>query len=440
MLEAVTATRRFGVGARPGELTAVADDPKGWVLAQLSAATRGEEAGLPGSREIVHTLVHIYARQPELGISETASLMLDYTRQVFDAERRWRLGAALSTSTPLIERLVWFWSNHFTVSVEKSTDVRATAGSLEREAVRPHLFGRFRDMLQAVARHPAMLNYLDNLVSVGPNSPYGLRNGRGLNENYGRELLELHTLGVQGGYGQQDVIEVAKALTGWRYVNARAATSGAFVVADSWHEPGSVVVLGKTYPQEGEAQGAALLDDLASHPATARFLAWKLARHFVADPPPPELVQAVEEAYRESDGDLAVVVRTLCTHPLSWSLPARKVLPPWDYLVAVHRALDLPAVDGADAMLGLMGQPTWMPQSPAGWPEEDEAWASPLALLLRMGWVEELAGAWPDIDAAARARDVLGGALRAETAQALCALDRPQALALFLASPEFQRR
>ena len=196
-------------------------------------------------------------------------------------------------------RLVMFWSNHFCVSANKGP-VRGMAGAYEREAIRPHVLGRFVDMLLAVERHPAMLVYLDNHVSIGPNSRAGLNRGLGLNENLAREILELHTLGVGGGYTQEDVTNLARILTGWTVANLAnpVGEPGRFFFAPARHEPGAWTVLGKRYGEAGMAAGEAVLRDLARHPATARHIARKLARHFVSAEPPAALVARLTPASR----------------------------------------------------------------------------------------------------------------------------------------------
>jgi uncharacterized protein (DUF1800 family) len=272
-----------------------------------------------------------------------------------------------------------FWSNHFCVSVTKGP-VRGLAGSFEREAIRPHVLGRFADMLRAVERHPAMLIYLDNAQSVGPNSKAGVRNAKGLNENLAREILELHTLGVHGGYRQEDVANLARLITGWTVggLDQKEVEPGMFWFAANRHEPGARTVLHKTYTAGSEQAGLSCLADLARHPATSRRVAVKLARHFVSDAPPPDLVARLEKTFRDSDGDLLSVSRALVSAPEAWEPGPRKVVPPYDFVIALTRGFALtPPPQELLRLSGVLGQPLWQPPAPSGWPDDDDAWMAP---------------------------------------------------------------
>jgi uncharacterized protein (DUF1800 family) len=373
-----------------------------------------------------------------------------------------RIEAALESPAPFVERLVHFWANHFAVSVDKR-NVTGLGGLLEIEAIRPRVLGRFSEMLQAVARHPAMLLYLDQTQSVGPASRLGARAaaagriGVGLNENLAREILELHTLGVRSGYGQADVLELARALTGWTvsglappaYTRALGRDSGLggepgrFVFVDGLHEPGPRTILGRSYAGDGEAQAAAVLEDLAAHPATARHVANRLARHFAASEPPPELVSRLERAFLDSGGDLPTVYRALVEAPEPWAAPGR-FRTPWDWTLAAWRGLGARAPDGAAAarLLTQLGQPAWRPGSPAGFDDTDAAWIGPEALVRRVEAAEQLAlRIGGTVDAGELAERLLPAGLSAGSAQALARAESgSQALALLLASPEFLRR
>ncbi|MDP2356878.1 MAG: DUF1800 family protein, partial [Beijerinckiaceae bacterium] len=230
-------------------------------------------------------------------------------RRIFNADATFRFRAAIEADTGFTERLVWFWSNHFSVAVSKGNHVEITVGAFEREAVRPNIFAAFNSLLKAAERHPTMLMYLDNHLSVGPKSRAGARRGRGLNENHARELLELHTMGVNGGYTQDDVTTLAKALTGWtvgRQIDEEGEL-GAFHFNAHRHEPGQKTVLGRTYADTGLAQGEHILDDLARHPSTANFIAWKLVRHFIEDEPDVARVAKIAKVFRATGGDLSKV-------------------------------------------------------------------------------------------------------------------------------------
>jgi uncharacterized protein (DUF1800 family) len=344
----------------------------------------------------------------------------------------------------LLERLVMFWSNHFSVSANKGP-VAAIAGAYEREAIRPHVQGRFVDMLLAVERHPAMLIYLDNAQSIGPNSRAGLNRGRGLNENLAREILELHTLGVDGGYSQEDVTNLARILTGWTVgtLDAPMAEPGRFFFARARHEPGDWTVLGKRYRAYGETTGEEVLRDLAQHPATGRRVARKLARHFISDNAPAALVEQLERTFLATGGDLRAVTEALIKSPQAWEAPPAKVLPPYDFLVAVVRGIGFqPRPQELLRLTNLLGQPLWRPSSPAGWSDTDDNWAAPSAMRERLRVAEvavRQSGAGSDPRDVAQ--DILGDAMGSPTRQAVGRAEaREQGLELLIMSPEFQRR
>jgi uncharacterized protein (DUF1800 family) len=354
--------------------------------------------------------------------------------------------------------MVHFWANHFAVSADKLTMI-GLAGLLEFEAIRPHVLGKFRDMLVAVEQHPAMLLYLDQAQSIGPDSRAGQRAARfgrqrGLNENLAREILELHTLGVRSGYSQADVTEFARAMTGWtvdglaRGIRAwglgGTGEAGAFMFSERLHEPGSRTVLGRTYAQSGEAQAKAVLADLAAHPATARHIATKLARHFAADDPPQPLVDRLTRTYLASGGDLPSLYRVLIDAPEVWNPAVPKFRTPWDWSVAALRAVGTSQIKGpaAAGLLRQLGQDVWKPGSPAGYDDIAASWAGPDALIRRVEDAERIAGrAAAAVDARQLAPKLLPDLLSPATGLALARADSPgQGLALLLSSPEFLRR
>jgi uncharacterized protein (DUF1800 family) len=248
------AVTRFGLGPRPGELDRITNNPIGWLKQQVSeAAVPPQLTGLPSGGDRMGDLLR--ARQAR-GDGGAEILIRDSFRDTYRREAATRLQVQITTTSPLRERLVTFWSNHFTVSILRPP-VLGLAGAFEREAIRPHVTGRFHDMLVAVARHPAMLFYLDNGQSIGPNSRIGLRRGRGLNENLAREILELHTVGVGAGYTQTDVREFAKILTGWSLKRADEQQAGHYTFRAETHEPGSKTLLGVHYGEAGESEGEA---------------------------------------------------------------------------------------------------------------------------------------------------------------------------------------
>src|SRR5260221_71269 len=262
------------------------------------------------------------------------------------------------------------------------------AGSFEREAIRPHVLGRFGDMLRAVEQHPAMLFFLDNQQSLGPESRAGQNRNRGLNENLAREIMELHTLGVGGGYSQDDVTSLARIITGWTYAGRQGqlGTPGTFVFNANAHQPGAHRVMGKIYEANGVAQGETVLADTARHPSTAKFIAAKFARHFVADDPPPALVARLQDVFRKSDGHLNALTTALLDSDEAWQAPLTKLRSPYEFLVATGRLLARIPEDPGRYLggLNLLGQPLWSPAGPNGFPDTNAAWAAPEGMKLRL--------------------------------------------------------
>ena len=371
---------------------------------------------------------------------------LNVIQKTFRAEALARLQRALQADCGFGERLVTFWSNHFCISAAKGQLARIWAGSFEREAIRPHVFGRFSEMLLAVEQHPAMLFFLDNQQSLGPDSRAGLNRKRGLNENLAREIMELHTLGVDGGYTQEDVTSLARIITGWSFAGrqGKLGPPGHFVFNENAHQPGPQVLLGKTYEDIGVAQGEAALSDIAHHPSTAKFIATKLVRHFVADDPPPALIARLQDVFRKTDGDLLALATALVDSDEAWRAPQTKIRSPYEYLIATGRLLDhIP--DEPSRYLGglnMLGQPLWTPSGPNGFPDTSAAWAAPEGMKLRLDIAAQVASrAGDNVDP----RDLLelaaADASSQETRQTIArAESRQQALALLLMAPEFQRR
>jgi uncharacterized protein (DUF1800 family) len=361
-------------------------------------------------------------------------------QQIYFEEAKVRFDAALNADIGFAERLVWFWSNHFCVSADK---VRPVTGAFEREAIRPHVLGNFADMLLAVESHPAMLFYLDNARSIGPNSIAGQRQQKGLNENLGREILELHTLGVRAGYSQDDVTNFAKVITGWTITPAKEPERGGeFNFNNRMHEPGAQTVLTKSYDDTGYEQGRAVLLALARHPATAKHIARKLALHFVSDDPPQALVDRLAKRFMDTKGDLKEVSKALVLAPEAWDAPRTKLKKPSEWTVASMRACGLTLSDIRRIVntLNLLGEPLWRPPAPKGFSDENAAWLD--GLPQRLDIANQLArrvGGLIDPEEVADA--ALGPLASPETRQALSrAESRPQALALLLMTPEFLRR
>jgi uncharacterized protein (DUF1800 family) len=489
MTPASIALSRFGYGISLRESAPA--DPRGWLLRQLdhydpapaAIASRarakvdiGETLKLLRStrrdtREMTKTAAG-EAMMEEMSRGDArdaalANLPPELREQYLEARNAvaqdvaLRVNVAVASEAPLMERLVHFWSNHFSVSVGK-LGTQVAVGDHEFSAIRPHVLGRFGDMLEAAALHPAMLLYLDQFQSVGPNSPAigrGARrragavdapqNRRGLNENLAREILELHTLGVHGGYAQADVTELARALTGWtvpgvgradRFGEAQA--NGAVFVAVA-HEPGARQVAGRRYPAGEAEQALAILRDLAGHPSTARHIATKLARHFAGDTPPPALVARLEADFLRSGGDLASLTRTLIEAPEVWTPAPVKFRTPFEWLVASLRltgAESLPARRIVPT-LNQLGHVPWRAPSPAGYDDIAASWAGPDALLKRVELADQIARNAALTGVVARAEAAFPGTLSEATRTQLTRAESDrQALALLLVSPEMLRR
>jgi uncharacterized protein (DUF1800 family) len=371
---------------------------------------------------------------------------LNIIQKTYRAEALARLQRAMLADCGFAERLVVFWSNHFCVSANKGPLARMWAGAFEREAIRPHVFGHFSEMLKAVEQHPAMLFFLDNQQSLGPDSRAGQNRHRGLNENLAREIMELHTLGVGSGYTQDDVTALARIITGWTFAGRQGllGTPGSFIFNANAHEPGPQRLLGKTYEDNGVGQGEAALADIARHPATAKFIATKFARHFVADDPPPALVARLQDNFRSTNGDLKALALALVDSDEAWQTPQKKLRSPYEFLVATGRLLGRMPEDPARFLggLNLLGQPLWSPAGPNGFADTNAAWAAPEGLKLRLDISAQVASKLPDnIDPRDLLQLVAADAASPETRQTIDrAESRQQAMALLLMSPEFQRR
>lgn len=425
---------RFGFGPRAGE--APPADPHARLVGQVGSADPASyPPGLPTATEGLTALREQRRLKPPPGESLVAPL--------FDAEVAAQLDIVATSAAPFRERLVWFWSNHFTVS-QRQGGTAPLIGAFVREAIRPHVTGRFSDMLLAVMRHPAMLLYLDNAGSVGPSSRVGARSGKGLNENLARECLELHTVSPASGYTQADVTAFEAVLTGWS-VDMQADRPG-FVFRGNAHEPGDKEVMGRRVP-EGEAGGLAALDFLADHPATHAHLARKLAVHFVSDTPAPAEVARLARMLQDTRGDLGVVSLALTGLPGAWR-PGTKFRSPLDFAVAAWRALGVSPDPAASPrhhplghMLAVMGQPLWRAPLPNGWPDRAQDWSDPEAMMTRIDCAYRLSGRGRGLEPIEVAETGLGPFLQAATRHAIeGAGDRRDALTLLFSSPDFQRR
>ena len=475
---AALALHRFGLGPLRNSIAAIVSDPRGALLEELDRAGAGRlPSPLPSSAEAARAVFEFQAEQnaqkklearakklaeagpapsdckpPQAGEPCVAPLVANepaiapkphqppLPQQLIQNEAKARFDAAAAADIGFVERMVWFWSNHFCISADK---IPAMAGPYEREAIRPHVLGHFADMLQAVESHPGMLYYLDNVESMGPNSTAGINRDKGLNENLARETLELHTLGVRTGYTQADVTSFAKVLTGWTWFPPfEPIHGGEFVFNPILHEPGEQIVLGKRYPDNGVQQGRAVLADLARHPATAHHIAQELAAHFGADEPPPPLVAKLEKTFNSSNGNLKEIAKALINADEAWTPQRTKLKPPAEWIVSVIRLTDggplvpIGLLMGAQAQLGAA---LWRPPAPNGYSDREAAWIDgvPRRLDLANQFANRLAD---NVDPIGMLESALGPLASTHTRDTVArAESRAQALTLLIMSPEFLR-
>jgi uncharacterized protein (DUF1800 family) len=477
IIDAAIAMNRFGLGAIPS--AALPAKPKNWLKDQFGKYDAAPQSltGQPSRADIAaefreyqldrrdfrQARKEAASAEPDMAQIDPAKLekVVNTLRIRYTAAADARINTALGTDTGFAERLVYFWSNHFAVSVDK-LPVLALAGDFEFNAIRPNIMGKFSDLLLAATTHPAMLLYLDQAQSIGPTSPLAqhvaARRNRelGLNENLAREILELHTLGVRTGYSQNDVTEFARALTGYTVGGMAKGPIQRFMAQNgkdgdgqffaAIHEPGDRQVIGQRYAQQGEAQARAILGDLAVHPSTAKHIATKLAQHFVADNPPATLVTRLERAFLKSGGDLPTVYEALIDAPETWTPQQAKFKSPWDWVLSSLRALNVRDLQGRDRQgvgtFAQLGQPIWRPGSPAGYADTTENWAGGAALMRRVEIANRLADRSANrVDARTLAPLVLPGQLKPTTSESIARAESPsQGLALMLLSPEFLRR
>jgi uncharacterized protein (DUF1800 family) len=477
-IDAVIAANRFGLGARPGELLSIQSDPRGWLKAQVQGARAipSQLLALASSDQVFqHQLEALKARRAARREAAKTNINADtdaaakadantVRKAVLDnyygqVVARYQL--ATHSSESFRERLVHFWSNHFAVSMDK-TAVYALAGTLENEAIRPNLHLSFYELLLAAESHPAMILYLDNQASTGPNSQIAQRakhrNERqgveqprklDINENLAREILELHTLGVSGGYSQADVTTFAKVLTGWSVGGGQgrildSGEPGKFVFRDVLHEPGTQTLLGKRFSESGIEQPFAVFKTLARHAATAKFIATKLVRHFIADDPPATAVERVAKVFRDTDGNLPAVHAAVVDCAEAWVRPLSKFKTPDDFAVSTFRSFDYLPEQPRQVLapFELMGQRVYSPGSPAGWADIADRWDGPDALMKRIEWATQVAQrVGTRFEPMKLAEQSLGDVLGEHTRMALKgAADSAQGVTLWLMSPEFQRR
>ena len=440
------ALNRFGLGAKPGGVSRIFSDAKAALIAELDEPGIAliDSPNLPTYEEACQGVHTEFAIEDGLKEKELSA----------------RLSQHLRPEIGFVERLVLFFSNHFSMSINKDGAIRATIGQLERDVIRKNVLGSFKTMLIGVMKHPAMLKYLDNDSSIGPNSVIGIAWGVGLNHNLAREALELHTMGVGGGYTEQDIESLARIISGWSFVRGweadehynggRPGNRGQFIFRRNWHEPGTQTVLGKSYPDTGISQGETVFTALAHHRSTAQYLAFKLVRHFITDEPTPEMVNPVAEAYRTSRGNLKATALALINLPEAWTAPLRKLRTPYELQVAEMRALQRVYVPKqrwpfGEALNALRNRP-WERPSPDGYPDESAYWMGPDAMRIRLETAQLNAWALGEIKPITQSASQLADRLFDSTLSKLSrqaiaqAPDLRNGLATLFMIPEFQRR
>jgi uncharacterized protein (DUF1800 family) len=442
--KALIAFQRFGLGAKPGGASRIGSDARGALRAEVLTANIAT---------ITDPRLPTYAKacfESQWGFERAETVR----QPEFNA----RIDKQMSVEIGFVERLVMFWANHFSMSINKTDSTRATMGQWERDVVRRHVLGRFTDMLRGTIGHPAMLSYLDNEDSIGPNSPIGLDWGAGYNENLAREILELHTVGSGGGYSEADVTAFAKMLTGWSYVRGWESDNGwnggtqqnrgRFMYRPDWHEPGAFTLMGKTYPALGQQQVETALTALALHPATAEHIAFKLVRHFITDQPTAAMVDPIKQKFLQTGGNLRAVALALLDLPEAWSIPLTKLRKPYEYSIATYRALGMRYKDSEPWVLyealNALDQIEWESRSPEGFADETPTWLNPDAMRVRMNIAQFVS--WKFLPDTTRnvpvlADSLFGPALSPATRSRLVSAGNSnEALTILFSSPEFQRR
>lgn len=475
-LQAAIAATRFGMGARPGEIEAAASDPRGWLKVQIRASAASiPDAGLLSAKQVFESRFETYGDMPPPGAQGQALQSADQQKVLQQVQREARDGLAkeveararhaASTPNAFAERWLRFWSNHFTVAA-RNAQLIGLVGPFEREALRPNVFSSFQTLLAHATFHPGMLVYLDANRSIGPSTITAKRRDAGLNENLAREIMELHTLGVGSGYAQADIIEFAKALTGWTVGNPQTARLmsaglgqgrgrgkqgngladrlGEVIFVEPLHEPGARSVLGKSYSGAAKIQAGAILDDLARHPATARHIATKLARHFVADQPLPSAVAKLEAAFTKSGGDLSAMARAVIDLDEAWVETPQKFKTPEELLISAARAAGPQATFGGNqrqVYTSLAQQPFGAP-SPAGWPDDTASWSGADAINKRLEWANAVSRRMARGETPSEFLDRALGPIASDTTRKAVARaeSAEQGFTLALMSPEFQRR
>jgi len=445
-LKAAIATNRFGYGARPNDIKHAKKDPESWLINQLKPIKFNNS--LPDSSEMATLFMAMRKQQKKAKKADKNTMeKMDlkgeqkYIRETSRTLLTDSINQSIVSKNSISWRLLDFFSNHFSVTAQGK--IRTFAPTLESEAIGPNLLGDFEDMLLAVIKHPVMLLYLNNENSFGPDSRIGKKRGKGLNENLAREILELHTLGVDGGYKQQDVTELAKGITGWSVKNPLKESSGGFVFRSYGHQPGNRVLLGKKYSHKGIKQGKKMLLDLARHPSTAKFVCYKLAHHFISDNPQQSLVDKLVKTWTATNGNIREVMITMIKAEESWHESPEKFKTPREFVISSFRALGRKEVRSQQLISSLtqLGQQPFQAGSPAGFSDEQKSWVGSTGLMKRIDWSGMLAGYQKRRNVKKDMARTLSDTVSERTFKMVNrAESKQQAYTLLLMSPEFQRR
>lgn len=439
------AVNRFGYGARDDELAQAKADPKKWLSSQLQTIQFSDNQ--PNSDDIF--VAHAKFQKQKKLMKQQQKQAQDKNKMIKSAARKTymkmsaaSLKQAITSKHSVSWRLLDFFSNHFSVSTSGRLMV-GLSPTLEREAIAPNLLGNFEELLLAVEQHPAMLIYLNNEKSFGANSRMAKKRKIGLNENLAREIMELHTLGVDGGYSQIDVIELAKGITGWSVKNTKKEHGTGFVFRVYGHEPGARILLGKKYAQRGIMQGQQMLRDLAMHPSTAKYVCTKIAHHFVSENPAQSLIEKMQKTWLNNQGNIKQVMLTLFDAEEAWLESPQKFKTPREFVISSYRAIAPNRINDRTLFNSLtnLGQMPFNAGSPAGFSDEESDWLGASALMARVEWSSLVSAQVKRINAEQVMATALGSSISQNTYQMVMrAESRQQASTLLLMSPEFQRR
>ena len=446
------AVNRFGYGARGNELIKAKANPIKWLESQLKEIEFTD--GLPSSDEVFLAYGKFQQQKKLLKKKKKENttknkredkqnmMMNNAARRTYVKMSSIALKQAINSEHSVSWRLLDFFSNHFSVS-SKGRLMLGLSPTLEREAIAPNLLGNFSDLLLAVMQHPAMIIYLNNEKSFGANSRLAKKRKVGLNENLAREIMELHTLGVNGGYRQNDVIELAKAMTGWSVKRPKKEHGSGFVFREYGHEPGNRTLLGENYAQRGIQQGQQMLRDLAMHPTTANYVCKKIAHHFVSESVQQSLIDKMQKTWLDNQGNIKKVMITLFNASEAWLTTPQKFKTPREFVISVYRAIAPNTINDKNLINSLnnLGQKPFNAGSPAGFSDDESDWLGASALIARIEWSSLLSAKVKNINTAHIMANSLGASVSSNTYQMVMrAESRQQANTLFLMSPEFQRR